>query len=156
MNKIFLIIFLISFLNANSQESKNKIYDDAKIIIKKSLEFKKYQKENKALNSNFNVSEKMFTICEFSDFFKEKKNLEIYNYCEGKIWINEAVTENCDLSKKSDKGKKSFNLRFTNTLDNYFVAELKFRSKTNQTLIYYFQIKEDNLFLIKTNMAFYD
>ena len=156
MNKIFLIIFLISFLNANSQESKNKIYDDAKIIIKKSLEFKKYQKENKALNSNFNVSEKMFTICEFSDFFKEKKNLEIYNYCEGKIWINEAVTENCYLIKKSDKGKKSFNLRFTNTLDNYFVVELKFNSKTNKSLLYYFQIKDNNLILINNDFVFYD
>jgi hypothetical protein len=65
MKKIFLVYFLLLFWISNSQKKENKIYADAITLIKKSQKFKEYLSDNKSLNKNFKVSEKMYSICEF-------------------------------------------------------------------------------------------
>ncbi len=156
MKNIFLIYATLVFWISYSQEKDNKIYDDAITLIKKTQKFKEYLSDNKSLNDNFKDSKKMYSFCELYIFFKEETNFNINNYCENEDWINDTVIKNCDLKKKSDRGEKSFNLRFTNTIESYFIAEIKSRSKTNNTLIYLFKIKDGSVVLIDFDNIFYD
>lgn len=157
MRVFFFLIFTLSLNITFSQEKSDINYTDAIQIIKKSEVFLAYSKEFNCSN-NFKVSNINYSICEFLTIIEKSKiSKEVFEYCEDTDWINLKDKKNKLLNGKSDCGKKTIFLRFTEIVDNFVFAEIKTNNKlNNKSIIYLFRIEENKFKLITSNFLFYD
>lgn len=116
-----------------------------------------YKKEFNC-NDNFKVSNKNYSICEFSAVVdKSQVSRKFLEYCENTDWINLKVKKNKMLDNKSDCGTKKIFLRFTDIIDNFVFAEIKtFDKLNNKSILYLFKIEGNEFKLISSNSFFYN
>jgi len=142
MRVISAIIFLFLFNFSYSQNTLST-YNSAIEIIKSSTEFDVFLSEYNTKERNFSVSEITFPICVFFQTFKDYINpCKSTNWLE--IWPKEKVE---NLESLGNRKNKKIKLDFTNTENNYFVAELNIKSQ-KRSLFFLFQINNDKLVLI--------
>lgn len=157
MKQRYFLIFLLLSNFLFSQEKNHDIYDEAITIIKNSGKMKEFSKNNNVSDIKFKIDNRLFSICEWYSLYKEETNGKLIKYCHDTDWIDDLldteVSKNATLNKKSDKGKSTFNLIFSNTIENYFTAEVQLKNDNNSFAIFLFLIKNDQLYLIKEDIG---
>lgn len=150
-----IIIVLFFFNIAISQQNQNVIFKNAIASIKQSEEFKSYSKDGTVKNDNIKVSKNVYSICEFSIFFENIIGKEVFKNCDSN-WINDSFEKIHDTNNLSDKGKKSYNLWFSNIVDSYFVVEIKKLNHSNVSLANLFKIENGKANLIESIQITYN
>jgi len=150
MKPVIIALFLFFSNIAFSQENQNILFKNAIASIKQSEEFKSYTKNCSSKNDNIKVSKKIYSICEFSIFFKDITGKETFKNCEESDWINNTFKEIQNAEELSDKGKRNYNIWFSNIVNSFFVAEIKSQNHSNIILANLFKIENGKVSLIKS------
>lgn len=152
--KFFLYTFL--FMNsAFSQVKSDTIYQRAIEIIRESDLLHTYSKQYQC-NENIKVSKLNYSICEFYSVLDHSILTDnIKSYCSENQWMYKKLEKNKILRNVNKKvGRKDLNLLFTNTIDNFFIAEVKTKKRNNHSILFLFKIEDDRIILQDENVLF--
>jgi hypothetical protein len=127
-------------------QNKSELYDKIIFDIENSKELEEFTISHNINKLNFKVKQYLYPFCEnYNMFKKENLNKEIIETCINDNWFSSELERDDALKNKCSKGKKTLILYFTNTVDNYIIAEIVVKKAEQESLLFLYKFDNEAL-----------